>query len=135
MRGYIYVWSERASPYSRLPPTHRRASMTMMFTTHGQPFNFIADDCDTEWISEHRWYLNGVRHPAKPYTIITMNGKEMRSYLARLITQAKPHLRVRYKNGNRLDCRRKNLWLSRSGGCDPRVLPQRDPADNPLTQS
>jgi len=113
--------------------------MAMVFKSRGEPVLFIMDNCDAKWANKYRWYIHGANHQQqchpKPYTTIKVKGQEKkRYYLARLITQAKPKQYVRYKNGNRLDCRRGNLWLSRSSGGDPHVLPVRSVDDDPLTQ-
>jgi len=100
--------------------------MAMAFKTRVTDRLFVVDDCDAEWVAQYKWYSTSQWHP-HPFTVERHKGKKKKHRLARVITQAKPDEFVRYRNGNRLDCRRENLWLSRSKGSDPDVLPRKDP--------
>lgn len=69
----------------------------------------LIDDEDHQW-AQHKWYLaNGYARRD-----ITVDGKTIRQYLHRELMGLVPGDGIEgdHRNGNRLDCRRKNLRLS-----------------------
>ncbi len=77
----------------------------------------IIDAEDFERVSQYKWYANfdpryadGGRFIAK--TEIRINQKRTGLYLHRFILSASKGIEVDHKNGNTLDCRKKNLRLA-----------------------
>lgn len=67
----------------------------------------IVSDVDYSWTSKVKW------HPTKKdkyvSRVVQRSGKSVRIYLHRQITKAKANEEVHHRNGNGLDCRRRNL--------------------------
>lgn len=70
----------------------------------------IVDRDDLPTVAVHTWHLT-TGGQAATY-VRSADGKRKKLHLARLILEAEPGQWVRFRNRNRLDCRRENLELT-----------------------
>lgn len=68
----------------------------------------IVDEEDARRVLKYPWHSSSCEGAiTRPYK----NGKKKCIFLHRFVLNLKEHVKIKHKNGNRFDCRKKNLIL------------------------